>query len=167
MAGIIPGILLMLLYMATISILAFYNPSLGPAGPKFSWKERFFALRGGLWEVLVVFIISLGGLFAGWFTPTEAGAVGAGGVLVLTVLEKRLGWKEFNMSIADTTRTTAMIMFLVTGAVIFGRFIAVSRIPLKLPAGRVVCPTPLCHYHYYTRYIPVLVALLMPWLWFY
>ena len=103
MAGIIPGILLMLLYMATISILSFYNPSLGPAGPKFSWKERLFALRGGLWEVLTVFIISLGGLFAGWFTPTEAGAVGAGGVLVLTVLERRLGWKEFNMSIADTT----------------------------------------------------------------
>ncbi|MGI6317391.1 MAG: TRAP transporter large permease [Dethiobacteria bacterium] len=142
MAGIIPGILLMLLYMATISILAFYNPSLGPAGPKFSWKERLFALRGGLWEVLTVFIISLGGLFAGWFTPTEAGAVGAGGVLVLTVLEKRLGWKEFNMSIADTTRTTAMIMFLVTGAVIFGRFIAVSRIPFEIASWAGSLPLP-------------------------
>lgn len=142
MAGIIPGILLMLLYMATISILAFYNPSLGPAGPKFSWKERLFALRGGLWEVLTVFIISLGGLFAGWFTPTEAGAVGAGGVLVLTVLERRLGWKEFNMSIADTTRTTAMIMFLVTGAVIFGRFIAVSRIPFEIASWAGGLPLP-------------------------
>lgn len=142
MAGIIPGILLMLLYMATISILSFYNPSLGPAGPKFSWKERLFALRGGLWEVLTVFIISLGGLFAGWFTPTEAGAVGAGGVLVLTVLERRLGWKEFNMSIADTTRTTAMIMFLVTGAVIFGRFIAVSRIPFEIASWAGGLPLP-------------------------
>lgn len=142
MAGIIPGILLMSLYMATTSLLTFYNPSIAPPGPKSNWKERLIALRGGLWEVMAVFILSLGGLFAGWFTPTEAGAVGAGGVLVLTVLERRLGWKGFNMSIADTTRTTAMIMFLVTGAVIFGRFIAISRIPFEIASWAGSLPLP-------------------------
>jgi tripartite ATP-independent transporter DctM subunit len=143
MAGIIPGILLMLLYMGAIVILTYRHPELGPAGPKSSWKERLIALQGGLWEVVVIFLLSLGGLFAGWFTPTEAGAVGAGGILVLSVLEKQLSWESFKKSLSDTTRTTAMIMFLVAGAVIFGRFMAVSRIPFLLAswAGNLMLPS--------------------------
>jgi tripartite ATP-independent transporter DctM subunit len=141
-AGIVPGILLMAFYMGTIYILTSRNPDLGPPGPKFGWRERFKALSGGLWEVAIVFIISLGGLFIGLFTPTEAGAVGAGGVLALTVLERRLGWETLKKSLSDTTRTTAMIMLLVAGAVIFGRFMAVSRIPFELAnwAGNLPLP---------------------------
>lgn len=141
-AGIVPGILLMAFYMATIYVLTARNPALGPPGPKTGWKERFKALGGGLWEVAVVFAISLGGLFAGLFTPTEAGAVGAGGVLVLTVLEKRLGWETLKKSLYDTTRTTAMIMLLVAGAVIFGRFMAISRIPFELANWAGSLPLP-------------------------
>ncbi len=141
-AGIIPGILLMALYMLTIFLLARRNPGLGPAGPKFSWRERVRALSGGLWEVMVIFSISLGGLFAGWFTPTEAGAVGAFGVLVLTTLERRLRWEGFQKAMADSTRTTAMIMLLVAGAVIFGRFMAMSRIPFELASWAGGLPLP-------------------------
>jgi tripartite ATP-independent transporter DctM subunit len=143
LAGIIPGILLMTLYMLTIVFLTYLHPELGPAGPKSSWRDRFQALQGGLWEVVVIFLLSLGGLFAGWFTPTEAGAVGAGGILALSVLGKQLSWESFKKSLSDTTRTTAMIMFLVAGAVIFGRFLAISRIPFMLAswAGNLALPS--------------------------
>lgn len=132
MAGIIPGILLMFLYMGVIFLLTVRNPSLGPAGPKAGWRERISSLRGGLGEALAVFLLSVGGLFAGWFTPTEAGAVGAGGVLAIALLEKRLSWEMLKKSLVDTTRTTAMIMLMIAGAVIFGRFMAVSRVPFEL-----------------------------------
>ena len=132
MAGIVPGILLMFLNMGMIYLLTLRNPSLGPAGAKSSWRERIHALRGGLGEALAIFILSVGGLFAGWFTPTEAGAVGAGGVLFVSLLEKRLGWENLKKSLVDTTRTSAMIMFMLAGAVIFGRFMAISRVPFEL-----------------------------------
>ncbi|MEL7567180.1 MAG: TRAP transporter large permease [Dehalobacterium sp.] len=132
MAGILPGILLMFLYMGVIFFLTIRNPDLGPPGAKSTWKERISSLRGGLGEALTVFIISVGGLFAGWFTPTEAGAVGAGGVLAVALLGKRLSWELLKKSLADTTRTTAMIMLMIAGAIIFGRFMAVSRVPFEL-----------------------------------
>jgi tripartite ATP-independent transporter DctM subunit len=142
MAGIIPGILLMLLYMGAIYILAARNPALAPAGPGSSWRERGEALRGGLGEVLVVFTLSIGGLFAGWFTPTEAGAVGAAGVLVVSLLERRLTREGFRRSLLDATRTTAMIMFMVAGAIILGRFLAVSRVPFELANWAGALPLP-------------------------
>ncbi|NLL19423.1 MAG: TRAP transporter large permease [Clostridia bacterium] len=130
-AGIIPGIVLTLLYMLVIYILAVRNPEIAPPGSKADWTERLAALKGGLIEVVIVFCLSIGGLFAGWFTPTEAGAVGAGGVLAVTVLRGKLKWRDLERSLVDTTRTTAMIMLLVAGAVIFGRFMAVSRVPFE------------------------------------
>lgn len=142
MAGIVPGIMLMFMYMVTIYVLVTRNPSLGPAGPKFSWSERLKALRGGLGEVLVVFSISIGGLFLGWFTPTEAGAVGAAGVLGVALVGRHLSWGRFKSSLLDATRTTAMIMLMVAGAVIFGRFMAVSRVPFELANWAGALPLP-------------------------
>lgn len=141
-AGILPGILLMFLYIATIYILCRFKPELGPAGPKFSWRERLSALKGGLFEVFLIFALSVGGLFAGWYTPTEAGAVGAAGVLLITLLTGKLRWPGIKKSLSDTTRTTAMIMLLVAGAIIFGRFIAISQIPdvLATSVGNLALP---------------------------
>jgi tripartite ATP-independent transporter DctM subunit len=130
-AGALPGILLMLLYMAVIFIWAKKRPEIGPAGPRFTWRERLTALRGGLLEVIIIFALSMGGLFAGWFTATEAGAVGAVGVLLVSLAGRNLTWENFKRSLFDTTKTTAMIMLLVAGSVIFGRFMAVSRIPFE------------------------------------
>ncbi len=132
LAGIIPGILLMSLYMLVIYMFAKKYPFLGPPGPRSGWSARYLALGGGLFEVLVVFSISLGGLFAGWFMPTEAGAVGVAGVVLVTALKKRVTLEIIMRSLADTTRTTAMIMLLVGAAVVFGRFIAISRIPFAM-----------------------------------
>jgi len=141
-AGIIPGILLMLLYMATVYLLTWRNPNLGPPGPRASWKERISVVGKSIWEILIVFSLSIGGLFAGWFTPTEAGAVGAFGVLIVSLAERQLSWEGFKKSLADTTRTTAMIMLLVAGAVIFGRFMAISQIPFVMADWAGSLPIP-------------------------
>lgn len=131
-AGILPGIILMALYIVTIYLLTKFKPELGPSGPKAGWKERMGSLQGGLGEVLAIFLLSMGGLFAGWFTATEAGAVGAAGVLGVALLGRSITWEGFKKSLFDTTRTTAMIMLLIAGSVIFGRFMAISRIPFEL-----------------------------------
>ena len=132
MAGILPGILLTFLYMVVIYILTKRNPSLGPTGPRSSWRERISSIRGGLLEAMFVFLISVGGLFTGLFTPTEAGAVGAGGILLVSLWRKSIDRDKLKKSLLDTTRTTAMIMLMIAGAVIFGRFMAVSRVPFEL-----------------------------------
>jgi tripartite ATP-independent transporter DctM subunit len=131
-AGIVPGILLMLLYMLTIYILVIKNPSLAPVADKEAMAEKGTIFKSGLIEIFFAFIVSLGGLFAGYFTPTEAGAVGAGSILLITFLRKKLTWDGFRKSLLDTTRTTGMIMLLVAGAMVFGRFIAVSRLPFEM-----------------------------------
>ena len=132
-SGIIPGILLTLFYIGVIYFMTRRNPDLAPRGEKATWKEKMFAFKnGGLLEVFIVFVLSLGGLFAGWFTPTEAGAVGAAGVLVITVVTKQLNWAGLKKSLYDTLNTTAMIMFLIAGANVFGRFIAITRLPFEL-----------------------------------
>jgi len=131
-SGIIPGILLMAMYMITIAILVKRNPEIAPAGQKFTFTEKIQALKGGLFEIIITFIISLGGLFAGYFSASEAGAIGAGSILLITALRKQLKWDGFIKSLKDTTRTSAMIMLLVAGAMVFGRFIAVSRLPFEM-----------------------------------
>lgn len=136
LAGIIPGILLTLAYMITIWIITKRNPELGPPrpGPRPSFGELVKTLKGGIIETLIVFIITIGGLFAGIFTPTEAGAMGSAGVLAVTLVSRKMDWTKFNKSLIDTTKTASMIFFLVGGAYIFGRFIAISRLPFELAA---------------------------------
>jgi tripartite ATP-independent transporter DctM subunit len=141
-AGIIPGILLTLLYILAIYILTLRNPDIAPKGEKSTFQEKIKALRGGLWEVILIFSFSLGGMFAGWFTPSEAGSIGAGGVLLITILEKSLSWEGFKKSLVKTTETVAMIMLLLVGATVFGRFLALSTIPFKLAEWAGNLPLP-------------------------
>ncbi len=132
-AGILPGILLTVANMLTIYILCKRDPSLGPAGEKASRNEIISTIKkDGLLEVLVVFVVSLGGLFIGWFTPTEAGAVGAIALLVLTLFEKKMDFKKLKLALLDTTKLSAMIFMLVAAATVYGRFFALTRIPFQL-----------------------------------
>lgn len=143
LAGIGPGILLTAFYMLAILIMTKRNPALGPpaSGPRPSVKEVLLSLPGGLLEVAIVFAFSIGGLFAGWFTPTEAGGVGAFGIFVVSLVLGHMNITKLNNALKDTTRTVAMILFLVAGATMFTRFIAVSRIPFEI--ARMVESLPL------------------------
>lgn len=142
LAGIIPGIILTFSYMLAIYIVVLRKPHLGPAGPKFGWKARISALGDGLFEVVLIFIISLGGLFLGWFSPTEAGAVGTACILIVTLLRGHMDFKKLRKSLTDTVRTSSMIMLMVAGAMVFGKFIAVSRIPFAIANWASNLPLP-------------------------
>ncbi len=130
-AGILPGLLLTLLFAATVAILCWRNPSIGPAGPPTSWSKKLRATTGII-EALVLFLLAIGGLFLGWFSPTQAGAIGAGGALIIGLIRRQLNWESFSTACKEGLRTSCMVIFIITGAVIFGRFMAVSRIPFQL-----------------------------------
>jgi C4-dicarboxylate transporter DctM subunit len=130
-AGILPGILLATLFALTVYIMCRRNPKLGPAGEKATWKERIASLPG-LIEMIILFGLVMGGLFAGAFTPTEAGGAGAFGALIIALARRQLTWRAFLDATKETTRITAMVFLIVTGATIFGRFMAVTRVPFTL-----------------------------------
>ena len=130
-AGILPGILLSILFVLTIYIRVLRNPALAPPGPRTSLREKTRAISGVL-ETLFLFAMVMGGMFFGIFTPTEAAAAGAFLALLIAILRKQLSWHGFIQSLADTTRISCMVMVIVTGAVIFGHFMAITRVPYSL-----------------------------------
>jgi tripartite ATP-independent transporter DctM subunit len=131
LGGILPAVLLGFLFVLTIFVVCRINPSYGPAGPKTSFKEKIISLTGVI-EAVVIFILVIGGLYAGLFTPTEAGAVGVFFALVVTIATRRITWKGIVSSVVETLKISSMVFFLVTGAIIFGRFLAVTRLPFMV-----------------------------------
>jgi len=131
LAGILPAILLGLLFVLTIFVICRIYPHFGPAGPRTTLKEKIRSLTGVI-EAIVIFILVIGGLYTGKFTPTEAGAVGVFFALLVTVPFGRLTWKGLLNSVRDTLKISCMVFFLVTGAIIFGRFLAVTRLPFMV-----------------------------------
>lgn len=132
-SGIIPGILLSFLFCVTIWIWTYLKPDLGPRGPKTTLREKFLALIGVV-ETLIIFFAVIGGMFVGFFTPTEAAAVGAFATLVLALAGRNLSWQGFVQSLMETTRISCMILVIVAGATIFGHFLAITRIPFDIAA---------------------------------
>ncbi len=130
-AGIIPAILITILFIISIYIRCRLNPEQGPAGETFTWGQKIKSLLG-MGETLAVFVLVMGGLFIGLFTPTEAAAVGAFGVLAVSLIRRQLTWEGFVKSLYETLRTSCMVMMLIAGAVIFGKFLAVTRIPFDM-----------------------------------
>lgn len=131
LGGILPAILLGILFILTIVVLCRINPKFGPAGPQTDLKEKMKALTG-IVEAIAIFFLVIGGLYAGIFTPTEAGAVGVFFALVVTIPTRRLTWKGLVTSVTETLKISCMVFFLITGAIIFGRFLAVTRITFAL-----------------------------------
>jgi tripartite ATP-independent transporter DctM subunit len=128
MAGIIPGVLEVLFYVGTVFVLCKFNPRLGPAGPKTNFKEKILSLKF-TWAMFALFILVMGGIYGGIFTPTEAGAVGAFGAIVVSAVAGKLNKKNISDSILEAAQTTAMIVLLITCAFVFMKFMAVSRLP--------------------------------------
>ncbi len=140
-AGIVPGIFIALLFCLTIFISCKLRPHLGPAGPKMSWRSKFASLTG-IAETMILFFVVMGGMFIGYFTPTEAAAIGAAGSVIIAAARKQLTMKMIVQSMKETTRTSCMVMIIVTGAVIFGHFLAVTRIPFTLATSMAALPLP-------------------------
>ncbi|MCF8142778.1 MAG: TRAP transporter large permease [Deltaproteobacteria bacterium] len=140
-AGILPGILLASLFLIVIYLRVRRNPALAPPGPKTTWEQRIKSF-GGVAETLLIFALVMGGLFFGIFTPTEAAAAGAFLTMTLSVLRGQLSWNGFIQSLADTTRISCMVMIIVTGAVVFGHFMAITRVPFDLAAWVAALPLP-------------------------
>jgi C4-dicarboxylate transporter DctM subunit len=142
-SGIVPGILLSIMFILAIWIWVAIKPQIAPRAPRFTFSEKLASLKGVL-ETLVLFILVMGGLFVGFFTPSEAGAIGAGGAIILGLATRRLGWKGLMQAVVESTRISCMVMVIVAGATVFGHFLAITRIPYALATW--VSELPLPHF---------------------
>jgi C4-dicarboxylate transporter DctM subunit len=131
MAGIIPGLLAMAMYVLTISVIVRVKPDWLPRGPSTTWAERFAGLKD-VWAPLLLFVFVIGGLYGGFFTPTEAGGVGATGAFLLGVLRGKLDRAGILEALLSATRTAAAVFTVLIGALIFGYFLTMTQTPQKL-----------------------------------
>jgi len=129
LASVIPGCLVALFFVGIIYVWCRMNPSLGPKGVKSSWKERIVSLKG-IVGVLIIFIVVMGGLLEGFFTPTEAGSIGAFAVGLLAFITRDINLKMLLKSLEESLVTACMVLFLIAGSAIFGHFITVTKIPM-------------------------------------
>lgn len=132
-AGILPGLLAMCMYILTIAIIGWMRPGFLPEVPRATWRERYDAVKE-VWAPVLLFIFVIGGLYGGLFTPTEAGGMGAGGAFIIGVLRRRLKREEILSSLLQATRTTAAVFTILIGALLFGYFLTVTQTPQKITA---------------------------------
>src|SRR5690606_5389398 len=130
-AGIVPGIVAMLFYMAAAAIVTHRNPALGPPGERATWAERGVALKR-IWGVLLLFAIVMGGMYGGFFTPTEAAGVGAAGGFFFSLARRRLNFARLREVLIEWARTKAMLFTIVIGAAIFANFLKLTSLPTDL-----------------------------------
>jgi C4-dicarboxylate transporter DctM subunit len=131
MAGIVPGILALVMYVVTITILVKLRPAMLPAGPVQPWSERVGGLKE-VWAPLVLFAFVIGGLYGGVFTPTEAGGMGAGGAFLLGVVRGKLSRAQIREALLSATRTSAAVFTVLIGALLFGYFLTITQVPQRL-----------------------------------
>ncbi|MEJ2716758.1 MAG: TRAP transporter large permease [Deltaproteobacteria bacterium] len=127
----LPGIFVTLLFCLTVYVICLFRPEMGPGGEKTSFMAKIKAIPGAF-EMIVLFSLVMAGLYSGAYTPTEAGAAGAFFAVLLSLIRRKLTWKGFVGSVMDTLKVSCMIIVIVTGAVIFGRFLTISRLPFQI-----------------------------------
>jgi tripartite ATP-independent transporter DctM subunit len=149
-AGIIPGLIIAFLFIGVIYGWAKINPAVAPRSARSTWKDRIRSLPEVLW-VLLVFVLVVGGIMEGYFTPTEAGAVGTFAVLLLAVFKRDMTIKKYFISVRESIRTAVMLIMLVAGSTILGHFITITNIPqatadwiVSLPLNRYVIMILIC-----------------------
>ena len=129
LAGIIPGLIIAFFFICIIYFWCKIDPKLGPKGKKSTWKERIASLPEFA-VVVVIFLLMIIGLMKGIFTPTEAGSVGTGLVLLVSFVRGDLGIKGFLKSVVESLRTACMVMMLIAGSTVLGHFLAVTKLPM-------------------------------------
>ena len=133
-AGMIPGILLIVLYMLTVIVMAARNPELGPPGEKFALSEKLLSTIGVL-PILALFFLVIGGMFLGFFTANEGAAIGALGSFLFMVFKGKCNWNNFRLSLTSTVKTTCMIFLIMIGTNMFGFFLTISKLPAMLASS--------------------------------
>ncbi len=134
MAGVIPGIILTVMLMLTVYVLARRNPQAAPPAQKFPWGERIKALPN-VWKMLVLFLLIMGGIWGGLFTPTEAAGVAAVVAFIFLLIKRQEGMSLMSataMTVRNTAKVTGLVFFIIIGAIIFGHFMALSRLPMGM-----------------------------------
>ena len=132
-AGILPGILAVCCYLAAVAVTVRIDKKAGPRGERVTWHERFVAL-GDVWGVLILFLVVIGGIYGGIFTPTEAAGIGAGGGLVFLLARQGFDWRMLRTILVESAVTTGMIFTILIGALIFANFINMTGMPTELTA---------------------------------
>src|SRR5688500_31870 len=130
-AGIIPGIVAVLMYMVTITIIGRMRPGFLPAGERVPWRERIKSLRE-IWATVLLFAFVIGGIYGGMFTATEAAGMGAGGAFLIGILRGKLSGHDILRSLLESTRTTAAVFTILIGAMLFGYFLTITQTPQKV-----------------------------------
>lgn len=130
-AGIVPGLMLCAFFLCTVLIISLRRRERAPAGSPTSLKLKLKALLR-MTDIFILFVVSIGGLFLGWFSPNQAAGVGAGGALLIGLLGRELTWRTFIAATRQGLRTACMVLFLIAGASVFGKFMAVSTIPTAI-----------------------------------
>jgi C4-dicarboxylate transporter DctM subunit len=130
-AGVLPGVLAVSMYMITITLIGYAKPGFLPAGKRASWSERLGAVKE-VWATLTLFGFVIGGIYGGLFTATEAAGMGAGGAFIIGVVRRRLSGPDIRRSLLDATRTTAAVFTILIGALLFGYFLTVTQVPQKV-----------------------------------
>ena len=141
LAGIVPGLLISFFFMVVIYGWVKIDPAIAPGSEKASLRERLRALPEFLW-VALIFIVVIGGLMSGIFSPTEAGTIGTVAVLVLAASRRELGWKRLIKSFDESLRTACMVLFLIWGSTVLGHFLAITEIPFIAADWVVALPLP-------------------------
>ena len=131
LAAFIPGILAALGYILAIALYVRFVKDSGPTKDRVGWKERF-SLFKNIWQIILIFLVMIGGIYLGWFTPTEGGAIGAGGAGLIAISNKNFKFKDLVEVIESTAITSAMIFLVLLGAEFFNSFIALTQLPNQL-----------------------------------
>jgi len=150
LAGIIPGLIIALFFMGVIYGWAKINPAIAPRSERSTWGARIRSLPEVFW-ILIVFIMVVGGIMRGFFTPTEAGAVGTFAVLLLAIVKRDMTFKIYVKSVREGLRTAIMILMLIAGSTVLGHFVTVTNIPqvtadwvVTLPINRYLIMILIC-----------------------
>ncbi len=141
LAAVFPGLLITFFLFSIVYGWCKLNPTLGPKGEKSNWRERFVSLKDVIWPI-IIFIIVIGGLTWGFFTPTEAGSIGTFAVLLISIFKKDINFNGFLKSVAEALRTACMVLVLIAGSTIFGHFLVVTKIPMLAADWIVGLPYP-------------------------
>ena len=151
-AGVLPGLLLSSMYTGLIIFMAKHKPELAPRGPAFPMREMLASLKGVL-GVVILFLLVIGGLFAGVFAPAEAGAMGAFGAFMITLVRRRLTFSSFLLCLKEAMKSTCFILTITIGAMVFSTFMAVGGFSIMFRDWVAVLP--------FSRHVILIMILLM------